>query len=64
VDAMAELLTDRPAYESMARRANPYGDGCAATRAVSFLKEWWDRTSGSRPIAAGSNVDTAVTFDA
>jgi UDP-N-acetylglucosamine 2-epimerase (non-hydrolysing) len=37
VKRAAELLTDPVAYESMARRANPYGDGHAAGRIVAAL---------------------------
>jgi UDP-N-acetylglucosamine 2-epimerase len=32
-----KLLTDPAAYAAMSRRANPYGDGCAAERIVSIL---------------------------
>src|SRR5205085_4400918 len=34
VGATARLLTDRPAYEVMARAHNPYGDGRATGRIV------------------------------
>ncbi len=34
VDEAARLLTDRPAYEAMARAHNPYGDGKATGRIV------------------------------
>jgi UDP-N-acetylglucosamine 2-epimerase len=35
----AELLTDRAAYERMARAVNPYGDGLASRRIADILKE-------------------------
>ncbi|MDR2089455.1 MAG: UDP-N-acetylglucosamine 2-epimerase (non-hydrolyzing) [Clostridiales Family XIII bacterium] len=34
----AELLTDRAAYDRMARAVNPYGDGFASRRIVDILK--------------------------
>lgn len=34
-----ELLTDKAAYERMATASNPYGDGHAAEKIVSFLAE-------------------------
>jgi len=34
-----ELLTDKTAYERMATASNPYGDGHAAEKIVSFLAE-------------------------
>ncbi|MBV8489049.1 MAG: UDP-N-acetylglucosamine 2-epimerase (non-hydrolyzing) [Candidatus Eremiobacteraeota bacterium] len=37
VDATRRLLTDRGAYENMARAVNPYGDGRAAGRIVAWL---------------------------
>jgi UDP-N-acetylglucosamine 2-epimerase (non-hydrolysing) len=37
VEAAGRLLTDRLHYESMARAANPYGDGRGADRIVAWL---------------------------
>jgi UDP-N-acetylglucosamine 2-epimerase (non-hydrolysing) len=37
VSAAARLLRDRAHYEAMARAVNPYGDGAAAERIVSWL---------------------------
>jgi len=37
VSATEELLRDRAAYEAMARRQNPYGDGHAAARIADIL---------------------------
>ena len=37
VGAAARLLGDRTAYERMARASNPYGDGRAAARIISWL---------------------------
>ncbi len=34
------LLTDRSAYEQMARAVNPYGDGRASERIVEHILEW------------------------
>jgi UDP-N-acetylglucosamine 2-epimerase (non-hydrolysing) len=39
VEAAAKLLTEREAYEKMARAANPFGDGRAAERIVDILEE-------------------------
>ena len=43
-DEVMTLLTDRKAYERMARAINPYGDGHAARRSVAaieyFLWAW------------------------
>jgi len=36
-DEASRLLTDREAYEAMASRANPYGDGTAAVKTVARL---------------------------
>jgi UDP-N-acetylglucosamine 2-epimerase (non-hydrolysing) len=36
-DETSRLLTDRRAYEAMASRANPYGDGTAAVKTVARL---------------------------
>jgi len=36
-DAASQLLTDRKAYETMASRTNPYGDGTAAVKTVARL---------------------------
>jgi len=36
-DAAARLLTDARAYEAMASRANPYGDGTAAVKTVGRM---------------------------
>lgn len=63
-EAAIELLTDRLAYERMARIANPFGDGHASERIVHVLRNWplkddsrgaricWQRTkhlTGSAP---------------
>lgn len=39
VEAVTRLLTDRAAYDSMARAHNPYGDGLAASRIVRSCVE-------------------------
>ncbi len=38
-DACRELLTDRAAYEAMAKAVNPYGDGYASRRIRKILEE-------------------------
>ena len=40
VSAAIELLTDRSAYERMAKIANPFGDGHASERIVRVLRNW------------------------
>jgi UDP-N-acetylglucosamine 2-epimerase (non-hydrolysing) len=40
VDAVGELLDEPGAYEAMADRGNPYGDGHAASRIVARVKTW------------------------
>ncbi len=40
VSAVSELLTDRAAYDAMARANNPYGDGRAAARIVDAVARW------------------------
>jgi UDP-N-acetylglucosamine 2-epimerase len=39
----AELLTERAAYERMAKAVNPYGDGLASRRIADILKAWGAR---------------------
>ena len=36
-----ELLTDKNAYDAMAKAVNPYGDGQACHRIVSAIREWY-----------------------
>jgi len=38
VEETTRLLLDRKYYESMANASNPYGDGCASRRIMTFLK--------------------------
>lgn len=40
VGAALELLDDRKAYEAMSFAHNPYGDGKAAERIVSAIRDW------------------------
>jgi len=54
VAATEQLLDDHGQYRRMAAGTNPYGDGRAAARVVSFISEWWeraDRTAGEAPAA-------------
>jgi UDP-N-acetylglucosamine 2-epimerase (non-hydrolysing) len=39
IDCVAALLTDRQAYDAMARAANPYGDGQACRRIIAAIQE-------------------------
>jgi UDP-N-acetylglucosamine 2-epimerase (non-hydrolysing) len=43
VDETSLLLTDRQAYQAMARAANPYGDGKASERILQALREFTSR---------------------
>jgi UDP-N-acetylglucosamine 2-epimerase (non-hydrolysing) len=40
ISAALELLTNRSAYERMAKIANPFGDGHASERIVRVLRNW------------------------
>lgn len=40
-----ELLTDQTAYESMAKAANPYGDGNASKRIAEAIRYYFKQTS-------------------
>jgi UDP-N-acetylglucosamine 2-epimerase (non-hydrolysing) len=52
VSAALELLTDRSAYDRMAKIANPFGDGHASKRIVRVLRSW--PVAGSSPRGADS----------
>ncbi|SKB91581.1 non-hydrolyzing UDP-N-acetylglucosamine 2-epimerase [Sphingopyxis flava] len=41
VESVCELLDDRAAYEKMSFAHNPYGDGQAAQRILSFIRQWF-----------------------
>ena len=43
VDECTRLLSDREAYQQMARAHNPYGDGLAAGRIVAAIGQWGDQ---------------------
>jgi UDP-N-acetylglucosamine 2-epimerase (non-hydrolysing) len=47
VSEVTELLTDRRAYQDMARAVNPYGDGQAAMRSVQAIEHFF--ALGERP---------------
>lgn len=42
VNHVSELLSNKDAYEQMSRAHNPYGDGRACKRIVSYFKKLWD----------------------
>ena len=48
VSSVRRLLTDRVAYDRMARASNPYGDGQASGRIVQWLL--WRLRSGAAPV--------------
>ena len=41
VDAVSTLLTDKSAYDAMAKAVNPYGDGHAADRCVMAIEHYF-----------------------
>ena len=47
VDAAAELLGSRAAYESMVVRKNPYGDGRASERIIREVRKFLEGGKGS-----------------
>ena len=47
-DMATELLTDRVAYEKMAKASNPYGDGRASERICEAIRYYFKRTE-NRP---------------
>jgi UDP-N-acetylglucosamine 2-epimerase (non-hydrolysing) len=47
-DMATELLTDRVAYEKMAKASNPYGDGRASERICEAIRYYFNRTD-NRP---------------
>ncbi|MCM3123756.1 MULTISPECIES: UDP-N-acetylglucosamine 2-epimerase (non-hydrolyzing) [unclassified Mesobacillus] len=47
-DMATELLTDREAYEKMAKASNPYGDGRASERICEAIRFYFNRTE-TRP---------------
>jgi UDP-N-acetylglucosamine 2-epimerase (non-hydrolysing) len=48
IGGVAELLGDPAAYDAMARRANPYGDGHAAARTVAAIEAMLSKAEGGR----------------
>ncbi len=55
VSEVTDLLTDRRAYQAMARAANPYGDGRAAMRSIQAIEHFF--ALGERPIEFDAKVD-------
>lgn len=43
VSEARRLLRDEQSYNAMARASNPYGDGKAAARIISFLENWFSK---------------------
>lgn len=56
VGEVTNLLTDRRAYQEMARAVNPYGDGQAAMRSVQAIEHFF--ALGDRPIEFDAELDT------
>jgi hypothetical protein len=62
VSAALELLTDRAAYDRMAKVANPFGDGHASERIVRVLRNW--PVAGASPdFARAAQATDAVRTD-
>jgi UDP-N-acetylglucosamine 2-epimerase (non-hydrolysing) len=59
VASVANLLTDRSAYRTMARAVNPYGDGLAARRSVGAIEHFFGL--GARPAEFNPAIDAAST---
>lgn len=55
VGEVTNLLTDRRAYQEMARAVNPYGDGQAAMRSVQAIEHFF--ALGDRPIEFDAGLD-------
>ncbi|ODT82086.1 MAG: UDP-N-acetylglucosamine 2-epimerase [Pelagibacterium sp. SCN 64-44] len=51
VDAVSTLLTDRSAYDAMAKAVNPYGDGHAADRCVAAIEHHFGLSPRPRDFA-------------
>src|SRR5690606_38763526 len=50
-DAVSTLLTDKSAYEAMAKAVNPYGDGHAADRCVMAIEHYFGLADRPRDFA-------------
>ncbi len=48
VDCVSRLLDDRKAYEEMSFAHNPYGDGHAAQRILTTIREWAAETTEAK----------------
>jgi UDP-N-acetylglucosamine 2-epimerase (non-hydrolysing) len=57
VNEVSTLLTDKAAYEQMARAVNPYGDGHAADRCVGAIEHFFGL--GARPVDFAPALDRA-----
>ncbi|HEY6969370.1 MAG TPA: UDP-N-acetylglucosamine 2-epimerase (non-hydrolyzing), partial [Candidatus Angelobacter sp.] len=60
IGAALDLLTDRSAYDRMAKIANPFGDGHASERIVSVLRNW--RRRGAN-LQTGDSAASAQVID-
>ena len=48
VDWVSRLLDDQKAYEEMSFAHNPYGDGHAAQRILTTIREWAAETTEAK----------------
>jgi UDP-N-acetylglucosamine 2-epimerase (non-hydrolysing) len=64
VSAALELLTDRGAYDRMAKVANPFGDGHASERIVRVLRSWPIPNTSSRHRDSAATAEVTDAFSA
>ena len=62
--AALELLTDHPAYDRMAKIANPFGDGHASQRIVRVLRSWPIPNTSSRHRDSAATAEVTGAFSA
>jgi UDP-N-acetylglucosamine 2-epimerase (non-hydrolysing) len=62
--AALELLTDHPAYDRMAKIANPFGDGHASQRIVRVLRSWPIPNTSSRHRDSAATAEVTDAFSA
>lgn len=62
--AALELLTDHPAYDRMAKIANPFGDGHASQRIVRVLRSWSIPNTSSRDRDSTATAEVTDAFSA
>ncbi|WDR02938.1 UDP-N-acetylglucosamine 2-epimerase (non-hydrolyzing) [Devosia algicola] len=55
IDEVSKLLTDKAAYNAMAKAVNPYGDGHAADRCVQSIEHYFGHAMRPRDFIASTN---------